>query len=183
MKPVIRQILILTVVFILALFINAGAASFSDTLPSAMNDLKTLKNDKTLLMMTNIPYITRDGASALSYLEQAQEITGCKAGKGNLLFFQRPQNHPIRLMLFKKTDGRAVIISLLNKDIVSEPADLSAESISKPSFWKIAKTAFTAGPDMMTLATMANVWAKDGSYDFLKAAELHNHIWSRIRQK
>ena len=29
---------------------------------------------------------------------------------------------------------------------------------------------------MFTLASMANVWAKGGPYDFLKSAELHNHI-------
>jgi formylmethanofuran dehydrogenase subunit E-like metal-binding protein len=33
-----------------------------------------------------------------------------------------------------------------------------------------------AGQDLFTLAAIANVWAKDGPYDFLKSAELHNHI-------
>ncbi|MFH2093761.1 MAG: FmdE family protein [Pseudomonadota bacterium] len=176
MKKLIRSTLPVAVIFILVFWGNALAATFPGVVSQAMSTLDVEKGDKKVLMMTNIPYITVNGKPALSFLEQAQDITGCMVGKGNLFFFQRPQQHPLRLMLFKKSDGRAVIISRLQQDWFSETLNLSAETVLSPSFWKTVKEDYKAGADMFTLAVMANVWAKDGPYDFLKAAELHNHI-------
>jgi len=127
-------------------------------------------------MMTNAPYVRIMGQCALPYLDQAQELTGCRVGKGTLLFFQRPQAHPLRLMLFKKTGGDAVIISQEGETWLSETLNLSAAAISAPVFWKTVPQEFKAGADMSTLAVIANVWAKGGPYDFLKSAEFHNHI-------
>jgi formylmethanofuran dehydrogenase subunit E-like metal-binding protein len=153
----------------------ALATPFEETVSQGMKTLGVSKGDPQLLLMTNATYVMVDGAPALSYLDQAQNLTGCMVGKANLLFFQRTQSHPLRLMLFKKESGQAVVISLEDKAFVSEAMDLSPTSISQPAFWEKAKE-FKAGKDMFTLAAIANVWAKGGPYDFLKSAELHNHI-------
>lgn len=176
MKKRLKTGWIFAVLFTLVYFGNASAASFQEEVSQAMETLAVSKGDTGLLMLTNAPYVKIDNQCALSYLDQAQELTGCTVGKGNLLFFQRPQAHPLRLMLFKKTNGDAVIISRAEQAWASEPLNLSAAIISALSFWKTAKEDFKAGADMFTLAAMANVWAKDGPYDFLKSAELHNHI-------
>jgi formylmethanofuran dehydrogenase subunit E-like metal-binding protein len=153
----------------------AQAATFETLLSGAMTTLSVARDDAGLLVMTNAPYVSVDGACALPYLDGTQKATGCTVGRGNLLFFQRPQSHPLRLMLFKKSSGDAVIISRDNQGWSSETLNLSARNISDPSFWEKSKT-FKAGRDLFSLAAMANVWAKGGPYDFLKSAELHNHI-------
>lgn len=154
---------------------NASATTFPKIISQAMKTLAVSKGDSDLLMMTNAPYVKVDG-KALSFLDQAQEMTGCTIGKRNLLFFQRPQTHPMRLMLFKKNNGDAVIISRIEHAWFKEKLNISAATIATPSFWKTVKKDFKSGKDMFTLATIANVWAKDAPYDFLKSAELHNHI-------
>lgn len=174
MKKKMRSILTISLFFILAVDVSQ-AATFGDVVSRAMTALSVAKDDAGLLVMTNAPYVKVDGSCALPYLDEAQQATGCSVGRGNLLFFQRPQTHPLRLMLYKKSNGAAVIIGRDNQAWTSESLDLSAEAISDPAFWEKTGT-FKAGRDLFSLAAMANVWAMGGPYDFLKSAELHNHI-------
>ncbi|WP_022666157.1 FmdE family protein [Desulfospira joergensenii] len=155
---------------------HAFSAGIPELVSGAMKTLDVSKGDPDLLVLTNAPYVKINGQSALSFLDQAQGLTGCTVGKGNLLFFQRAQNRPMRLMLFKRSDGNAVIISRTADSWLKEALSLSEAAISSPSFWKTVKEDFKAGSDIFTLAAMANVWANQGPYDFLKSAELHNHI-------
>jgi formylmethanofuran dehydrogenase subunit E-like metal-binding protein len=170
-----RVPLILMLLLSLVLCEEASADTFTNSVSRAMNSLSVTKNAPGLLLMTDAPYVMVDGTCALPYLDQAQELTGCTVGKGNLLFFQRPQTHPLRLMLFKKDSGNAVVISRMGRNWLSEALNLGAKTISDSGFWEKTKGLET-GKDMFTLATIANVWAKDAPYDFLKSAELHNHI-------
>jgi formylmethanofuran dehydrogenase subunit E-like metal-binding protein len=164
------------VLFTMVCCSTAFALGFPETVSGAMKTLAVSKGDPGLLLMTNAPYVRIDGQIALPYLDQAQELTGCRVGKGNLLFFQRPQTNPLRLMLFKKTGGDAVIISRTDGAWLSETLNLSEAAISAPSFWDTVPREAKAGADISTLAVIANVWAKGGPYDFLKSAEFHNHI-------
>jgi len=164
------------VLFTMVCCSTAYALGFPETVSGAMKTLAVSKEDPGLLLMTNAPYVRIGSQGALPYLDQAQELTGCRVGRGNLLFFQRPQAHPLRLMLFKKAGGDAVIISQEGESWLSETLNLSETAISAPSFWKTVPQKFKAGADMSTLAVIANVWAKGGPYDFLKSAEFHNHI-------
>jgi formylmethanofuran dehydrogenase subunit E-like metal-binding protein len=176
-----QKTLIVFVVSVLAVLIlghvqcGASAATFKEIVSETMAALFVARNDAGLLVMTNAPYVKIDGASALPYLDKVQQATGCTVGRGNLLFFQRPHSHPLRLMLYKKNNGDAVIISRENQTWTSEKLNIGAATISNPSFWETTGT-FKAGADLFTLAAIANVWAKDVPYDFLKSAELHNHI-------
>ena len=81
---------------------GALADTFDQTLSAAMKSLNVEKDAPNLLVMTNAPYVKVDGACALPFLDAAQKLTGSTVGNGRLLFFQRPQNHPLRFMLFQK---------------------------------------------------------------------------------
>lgn len=176
MKNPIRSILALAVA--LAFFCCAAAtsaATFETSVTDAMQTLSLTKGDPQLLLMTDAPYVRVDDQSALPFLDKAQDLTGCTVGRGNLLFFQRPQAHPLRFMLFHKSSGEAVILSRMEGTWSSEIIDLGSAAISQPAFWE-RTGGYHAGRDLFTLAAIANVWAQDGPYDFLKSAELHNHI-------
>lgn len=101
-----RLIIRISSVVALLLTVGLNEIVFADTYDTviyqAMQSLKVNKDDPGLLIITDAPYVKVDGTNALAWLDQAQEQTGCTVGKGNLLFFQRPQIHPFRLMLFSK---------------------------------------------------------------------------------
>lgn len=175
MQRIARLVFTLTLLLTVGFGNHVLADMFEENVAQALKNLDVLKGSPDLLILTNAPYISVDGASALPWLDRAQKKTGCTVGKGNLLFFQRPQAHPLRLMLFSKTNGQAVIISRKKNNWVTDAVNISPDTIAKAAFWEKTDT-YHAGRDMFTLASMANVWAKGGPYDFLKSAELHNHI-------
>jgi formylmethanofuran dehydrogenase subunit E-like metal-binding protein len=166
---------ILFVLFTLTFVGAAAATPLEEAVSQAMQALKVSRGDARLLLLTDAPYVRVQGASALPYLHEAQSVTGCTVGQGNLLFFQRPQAHPLRMLLFEKTSGKAVILSREGQAWCAESLDMGPSSISRPAFWDTAES-LKAGKDLFTLAAVANVWAKGAPYDFLKSAELHNHI-------
>jgi len=149
---------------------------FDPAIIRAMHTLKTTKNDPGLLVLSNAPFVNTLGQSSLPFLARVQHFTGAMVGNGNLLFFQRPQSHPLRVMLFNKKNQKAVVISAGNGAWAEDVLDLSLETISSPDFWKTAKDKFTAAQDLFSLVTIAKAWSENAPYDFLKAAELHNHI-------
>jgi formylmethanofuran dehydrogenase subunit E-like metal-binding protein len=175
MKKSSRYKIALAVGILLILCEAVSATTIGQETSQAMEALNLSKGSDNLLVLTNAPYVKVNGTCALPFLGQVQDVTGCSVGKGNLLFFQRSQNHPLRMMLFKKSTGDAVIISLKDRKPITEKLNLSARTISEPTFWK-STGALNAGKDMFTLAIIANMWAKGAPYDFLKSAELHNHI-------
>jgi len=175
MRKSLKHGIAMAAVLILILWGSVSAATIGQETSQAMKTLNISKGSGNLLVLTNAPYVKVNGACALPYLAQVQEVTGCSVGKGNLLFFQRSQSHPLRIMLFKKSTGHAVIISLKDQKPIIEKLNLSVRTISEPSFWKTTGS-LNASKDMFTLAAIANMWAKGAPYDFLKSAELHNHI-------
>jgi len=173
---------IISITLLLSLFLTAflgnavWAATFEETVSRAMKTLNVAKGDDSLLMMTNAPYIKVNGSPALSYLDQAQNLTGCTVGKGNLLFYQRFQTQPLRLMLFEKSKGDAVIISRTVDQVwLTETLNISGTVVSSPIFWRTTSN-YQAGGDIFTLAGIANAWAKGAPYDLLKSTEIHDHI-------
>lgn len=141
----------------------------------AMKKLKAEKADRGLLVLTNATYVRMSGQCPLPVLERVQDLTGCTVGRGNLLFFQRPQHHALRIMLFKKDTADAVILSLDQNRIISESVCMDMKHISREEFWEKAGK-LSCGKDIFTLVTLANAWVRGAPYDFLKCAELHNHL-------
>ena len=155
---------------------QAQEKPFDPPIIRAMDTLKTVKGDTDLLVLTNAPFVKTHGKASLPFLARVQDLTGATVGQGNLLFFQRPQNHPLRVMLFKKSDRKAVVVSAAKIEWAEDILDLSVDTISDPDFWKTATDKYEAGRDLFSLVTIANAWSVGVPYDFLKAAELHNHI-------
>ncbi len=167
-----------TVLFFLFTAVQGVAAmpSITPVIKKAMTTLKVTKSDSDILVLTNATAVLTDGKSSLPILAQVQEATGAMVGKGNLLFFQRTQNSALRIMLFKKSDRSTVIISAEKSKWAEDTLDLDPKTILDPEFWKGAKDKYTAGKDLSALVAIATAWAEGAPYDFLKAAELHNHI-------
>jgi len=151
------------------------ATTLQQLTAEGLTTIEMNSGDPNLLVLTDAPYVRVNNKSSLAFLETVQEETGCTVGKSNLLFYQRPQNHPLRFLLMAKTSGKGVIISRENDAWLSENVQLDAATISKAAFWEESKKLH-AGKDISTLAAIAAVWAKNAPYDFLKSAELHNHI-------
>jgi len=172
-------VLLTLVLLILQAFIVlpgiAMAATLQEITTESLAALDVKSGTPDLLVLTDAPYVRIDKASALPFLDTVQQATGCTVGKGNLLFFQRSQQHPLRFLLMAKQSGKAVIISRDNDTWLTENVQIDAATVSSPPFWEEAKKLH-AGKDISTLAAIAAVWAKDAPYDFLKSAELHNHI-------
>ena len=154
----------------------AAMPSITPVIEKAMTTLKVFRADPNFLVLTNATAVITDEKSSLPILEQVQETTGAMVGKGNLLFFQRPQNAPLRIMLLKKSDRYAVIISADHSKWAVDTLNFSPQTVSDPNFWQSAKEKYAASKDLFTLATLGNAWAEGAPYDFLKSAELHNHI-------
>lgn len=153
---------------------STTAATLQEITTESMATLGLGKDARELLVLTNAPYVQVDEACALPFLDTVQQATGCTVGKGNLLFFQRSQQHPLRFLLMAKASGRAIIISRDKSSWQTENILIDA-AVSSPTFWEEAKKLHAA-KDISTLAAIAAVWAQDAPYDFLKSAELHNHI-------
>lgn len=154
----------------------AKMPSITPVIEKAMATLNVTKADTDFLVLTNATAVMTDGKDSLPILAEIQDATGAMVGKGNLLFFQRAQNLALRVMLMKKSDRRAVIISADKTKWAEDNLNLTLKTISDQEFWKTAKDRYTAGGDLFTLATIGNAWAEGAPYDFLKSAELHNHI-------
>nr|WP_320194226.1 FmdE family protein [uncultured Desulfobacter sp.] len=171
------------IIFCIALVFALTAAQSVSAMPpitpvieKAMDTLQVTKADPNFLVLTNATAVMTDGKSSLPILAQVQDATGAMVGKGNLLFFQRAQTAPLRVMLLKKSDRNAVIISANNAKWAVDALDFTLKTVSDPDFWTAAKEKYAAGRDLFTLATLGNAWAEGAPYDFLKSAELHNHI-------
>lgn len=168
----------LALLFSAILLITANttfAAEFESTLSAALDTVGRKSGDKELLVLTDAPFVRIDDSSALPFLETVQKATGCTVGKKNLLFFQRTQNHPLRFLLMNKVDGKAVIISKNKQKWISEPIQLDQQTLATPEFWENTKN-YSAAKDIFALAGIAGAWAMDAPYDYLKVAELHNHL-------
>lgn len=164
-------------IFVFSASLGFGAMpAITPVIEKAMATLQVTKADPNFLVLTNATAVMTDGKSSLPILAQVQDATGAMVGKGNLLFFQRPQTAPLRVMLLKKSDRTAVIISADNAKWAVDNLDFTLKTVSAPDFWTTAKEKYAAGRDLFTLATLGNAWAEGAPYDFLKSAELHNHI-------
>ena len=172
-KPSFATALLMAV--LLAFPAVAGAAALENEVIQAMDDLAVSPASPDLLVLTDAPYVAPQGKPALAQLSVIQRLTGTTVGGGNLLFFQRPQNHPLRVLLFSRPSGEGVVISAEAAGYVSEKIQMGLAAISEKSFWECAG-GYGIGRDLFTLAGIANAWAEGAPYDFLKSAELHNHI-------
>jgi formylmethanofuran dehydrogenase subunit E-like metal-binding protein len=176
MKPMFKHLVAMIVLtFVLIGPASADDSGFNRMIAQAMADLSTVKGSTDLLCLTNAPYVRSNGQPGIDYLKPIQELTGCSVGNQNLLFFQRPQFYPLSITLFRGSTGDAVVMTMKNKVFSTERLELSQSNLSSKVFWK-GTGELACKPDFFTIATIAGSWALGAPYDYLKCAELHNHL-------
>ncbi|MCP4117963.1 MAG: hypothetical protein GY737_21710 [Desulfobacteraceae bacterium] len=176
MKPMFKHVVAMIVLTLVAIG-PAGAddSRFNRMISQAMADLSTVKGSTDLLCLTNAPYVRSNGRPGIDYLNPIQELTGCSVGNQNLLFFQRAQFYPLSITLFRGSTGEAVVMTMKNDGFAIERLELSQSNLSSKAFWKETE-GLACKPDFFTIASIAGSWALGAPYDYLKCAELHNHL-------
>ncbi len=146
-------------------------------------------------------YYTTEGA-----IDGASATSGCSSGLGNLILVNRKLYDPLWFAFFDKGRKKCVYLEAsgevlrtwLDKeargqDVIRDFLDLPAETLfAKISAVDLNPDALitekgaeawdhnfadkTLGGNEFSIVTISSVWAKGMRYDFIKAAELHNHI-------
>ncbi len=172
----------------------------------AMNDLPFSKGDSNILALTDAGYVPMIGDyTTEKALDGVMLTSGASRGKGNLINVHKPYNSPLWFAFFdkeskdcvyleanseilktyldrEKTERDATLSEFMNlKDeeiftrIAKENIDAD-KLLSNPEAWQEKMVAKVFGGNEFSVITLSNVWAKGLPNDFLKAAELHDHI-------
>jgi formylmethanofuran dehydrogenase subunit E len=159
----------------------------------AKEELSFVKDDPNILAMTDAGYAIVGGKSGGTTTEACIDgvtaSAGCTIGNGNLLLIHRSKEKPLWFAFFNNASGECVYLEVDNsvfelsidefKALPDEEvfttiakANIGADELfANPESWP---TVF--GGNEFSIITIANVWAKGAPYEFLKAAEFHNHI-------
>lgn len=168
------KVLIVVVTLFLALIENLYAADIRGAIRDGLKDLNAKKGDAQLCAMTDATYVRVNGKTSEHYVGLIQEETGCTVGKGNLLFFHRHMNYPLKIAIFRRDTKECVVISYDGRETKAKKYDLGLDASSEPGFWK--KVDPPLAPDAFTIVTFLHAWAMDAPHDLLKCAEFHNHL-------
>jgi formylmethanofuran dehydrogenase subunit E-like metal-binding protein len=172
----------------------------------AMKDLSFSKGDTNLLVLTDAGYVPEIGAyTTEKVLDGVMQTSGASRGKGNLINVHKPYNAPLWFAFFNKeskdciyleangeviktyldregTEREAALRDFMNlKDdevfihVAKENIDAD-KLLSDPEPWQEQMVAKVFGGNEFSIITLSNVWAKGLPNDFLKCAELHDHI-------
>jgi formylmethanofuran dehydrogenase subunit E-like metal-binding protein len=171
-----------------------------------MNKLPFSKGDPEVLAFTDAGYIAKIGAyTTEKVLDGVMMTTGTSRGKGNLVNVHKPYNATLWFAFFHKESKDCVYLeakgdvlkSYLDRERTERGAALrdfmklkddeifariAKENIdadrllSNPKAWQKKMIARIFGGNEFSLFTIANLWAMGLPNDFLKVAELHDHI-------
>jgi formylmethanofuran dehydrogenase subunit E-like metal-binding protein len=172
------KVLIVATTLFLSLVENVYAVDIREAIRDGLKDLNAKKGDAQLCAMTDATYVRVDGKTSEHYVDVIREETGCTVGKGNLLFFHRPMNYPLKIAIFRRSTKECVVIAHDGQQTHTQKYNLGLDAISKPGFW--GQVGNPLAPDAFTIATFAHSWALDAPQDFLKCAEFHNHLCAGI---
>jgi formylmethanofuran dehydrogenase subunit E-like metal-binding protein len=170
--------LIVAATLFLGLIESAYAEDIRGAIRAGLKELNAKKGDAQLCAMTDATYVRVNGKTSEHYVDLIQEETGCTLGKGNLLFFHRPMNYPLKIAIFRRDTKECVVIGYDGAQTQRKKYNISLEACSEPDFWK--KVDPPLAPDAFSIATFAHAWALDAPHDFLKCAEFHNHLCAGI---
>ena len=168
------QILVLCIVLVSALSENTHASDIRSAIRDGLKDLGAGKGQSELSVFTDATYVKVDGRTTEHLVDLIREETGCTVGKGNLLFFHRPVNHPLKIAIFSKKTDECVVIGYDGKRIEMEKYDFGRDAVAESLFWE--KMEPPLAPDTYTIVSLAKVWAASAPYDLLKCVEFHNHL-------
>lgn len=172
----------------------------------AMKDLPFSKGDPNILALTDAGYIAKIGEyTTEKALDGIMLTSGVSRGKGNLANLHKPYNASLWFAFFDKKSKDCVYLEaksdVLKTYLGKEKADrhttlrdfmklkdneiftkIAKENIdadkllNKPEPWQEKMVAKVFGGNEFSLFTIANLWAIGLPNDFLRVAELHDHI-------
>lgn len=139
-----------------------------------VHDLGVKKGNPNLCALTDAPYVKLKGEAAQEYVDVIQEETGCSIGKGNLLFFQRPVNHPLIIAIHREDSGDAVVIVQGSDGINTVRFNIKDDTAADPKQYGAIMKMLKG--DTFSVLSILTSHAKGAPYDFLKCCEHHNHF-------
>jgi formylmethanofuran dehydrogenase subunit E-like metal-binding protein len=172
----------------------------------AMSKLHFSKGDPEVLAFTDAGYIAKIGDyTTEKAIDGVMMTTGASRGKGNLVNVHKPYNASLWFAFFHKESKECVYLEaksdvlksyldkektervvalrdfmkLKNKEIFAkiDKENIDANKLlSSPEAWQQKMIARVFGGNEFSLFTIANLWAMGLPNDFLKVAELHDHI-------
>ncbi|MBW1692107.1 MAG: hypothetical protein JRJ70_15440, partial [Deltaproteobacteria bacterium] len=173
---------------------------------AAMSRLTFSKGDPKVLAFTDAGYIAKIGAyTTEKALDGVMMTTGTSRGKGNLVNVHKPYNATLWFAFFHKESKECVYLeakgdilkSYLDRERTERGtalrdfmklkdgeifATIAKENIdanrllNNPKAWQKKMIARVFGGNEFSLFTIANLWAMGLPNDFIKVAELHDHI-------
>ena len=159
----------------------------------AKEELPFVTGNLNILAMTDSGHVIVGGEVGGKTTEECIDgviaSSGCTIGKANLMLIHRSKEKPLWFAFFNKSSGECVYLEVDSSVFDMTAAEVKALPDDKV-FTTIAKANVDAdelfanpeswpkvfGGNEFSIITIANVWAKGAPYEFLKAAEFHNHI-------
>ena len=166
----------LVVLLVFGIANGLWAADVRGLIKDGMQDLGIEKGSPNLLALTNATYVKVNGKTSERYVDMIREVTGCSIGKGNLLLFHRPITYPLKVVLFRKDNKDAVVITYDGKKAGKINLNIDGDKATKPDAWQQIQEKIGSVSDTFSMVTIANAWAKGAPYDFFKVCEFHNHL-------
>jgi len=157
---------------------NLSAADIGSVVRDGLKDLDVKKGQTELCVVTDATYVRVEGRTSEPLVDLIREETGCTIGKGNLLFFHRPTDYPLKIAIFRKDTEECAVVSYDGKLIEKKKYDLGRETVAKSSFYVEENPPLS--PDTFTIVSLAKAWAAGAPHDLLKCAEFHNHFCPAI---
>ncbi|ODS37560.1 MAG: hypothetical protein A7315_13350 [Candidatus Altiarchaeales archaeon WOR_SM1_79] len=165
----------------------------------AMDKLDVEKGDN-ILVLTDAGYTSMiDGHTTEECLDALIIATGASPGKNNLFQLHRAYYQPLWFVFFDsktkdcvyvEVDSKTLGKYLKNNDVegfknlddneifkIMAKENIDPEKLlNNPEEWNKKVNAKVFGGNEFSITTVSSVWANDASNEFLKSAELHNHI-------
>ena len=172
----------------------------------AMKELKFERGAPNILAFTDAGYIAKIGEyTTEKALDGVIMTAGASRGKGNLVNVHKSYNSPLWFAFFDKKSKDCVYLepksdvlkTYLDREKVERDAALrdfmklkddevftkiarenidADKLLGNPEAWQEKMVAKVFGGNEFSLFTISNLWAMGLPNDFLKVAELHDHI-------
>ncbi len=172
----------------------------------AMKELGFEKGDYNILVLTDAGYVAKIGNYTTERaLDGVMIASGCSRGKNNLVNVHRPYNAPLWFAFFDRRSKDCVYLevnsSVLKMYLDEERVDreralsdfmklrddeifskVSKENIDanrllkNPNEWQEKMKEKVFGGNEFSIITIANLWAKGLSSEYIRVAELHDHV-------
>ncbi len=176
------------------------------TADRAMKELKFERGAPNILAFTDAGYIAKIGEyTTEKALDGVIMTAGASRGKGNLVNVHKSYNSPLWFAFFNKKNKDCVYLepksevlkTYLDREKVGRDAALrdfmklkddevftkiarenidADKLLGNPEAWQGKMVAKVFGGNEFSLFTISNLWAMGLPNDFLKVAELHDHI-------